>query len=517
MYSTAIHEQNQKIAALEEEIIRLKELLNLQLQQRFGKSSEVNKEVTGDTDDNNNPHSNNNINNQTISDLITVAGHTRKKNKGKKGRLLDTAHLPHFQKLYDLPDKDKQCDHCNNSLHLIKQKPTKQLEIIPLKYCVVEHIQFVYGCRCCNTVITAPKPQPPLPKAIAGASLLAEIIINKYQLHQPLYRQSKAMKTQAVIIPDNTLGNWLVNIGVALKPLYDAMWCILEQRYLQVDETPVKILASDKKGYLWTYFAPHVGANGGSVVFELNETRAKEVVTHRLQSFQGLLQTDGYKGYQSLRDKETIVGIGCFTHARRKFSEVVKISNDNHGIAAQMLEKLKPLYQLEQRMKAMGVSFHTRKRLRQKIAKPIVKHIYRWLRSVRNSVPPKTKLGAAIQYTLNQWPYLIAYLRHGMAEIDTNGVENKIRDVALGRKNWLFIGNKDAGIIHAIFFSLITSCIINNINPRVYIHYVITKVHEIRKGNIDPKILLPHTIDTRLLEQFANEQITFAKLIFDSS
>lgn len=495
-------EQNKKIASLEEEIVKLKEQLQAQLGHRFGKHSERSDNNAGADE-------------QQQLAAIMVSAHTRRKKS--VGKLLSTDHLPHYQKIYDLPEHEKICSTCNNSLHFIKQNSTKQVEIVPLRYCVVEHIQMLYGCRHCNTIKTQPKTLAPIPKAMAGASLLADVVINKYQFHQPLYRQSKMMKQSELLIPDNTLGNWMVTLGFALEVLYNAMWCILEQGYLQVDETPVKILEPNKKGYLWTYYAPHIGNKRGLVVFELNETRSGDVATQRLQSFRGLLQTDGYSGYNSLRDREGIVGLGCFTHARRKFSEVVKISEDKTGIAAQMIEKMKPLYALEARMKEMKLNFHIRKRLRQKIAWPIIKEIHHWLRAIKSSVPPKSGLGKAIQYTLKQWPYLITYLRHGQAEIDTNDVENKIRDIALGKKNWLFIGNKDSGIIHAIFYTLLISAVLNDLNPRIYIHYVITKVHELRRGTINPLDLLPHRIDVDILKNFGHEQIEFAKLIFSTA
>ena len=380
MYSTAlaaadqmILEKNKKITSLEEEVTRLRELLNLTKQQRFGSSSEVSKEIipSDNTDE--------------IVDTIDVAAHQRKqkRKRKRKGRLLSFENLPCLQRHYDLLDQEKSCQTCTHALHLIKKTSTKQLEIIPVRYCVVEHVQYTYGCRHCNRVVTPTKPPPPIPKAMAGASLLADVVINKYQFHQPLYRQSKQMKNDHLIIPDNTLGNWMVNIGKALKPLYDAMWCILKQRYLQVDETPVKILEPNKQGYLWTYYAPYsrnpstVRDPGGLIVFELSETRAGKVANDRLQPFNGLLQTDGYSGYQSLRNRQGIVGLGCLTHCRRKFNEVIKISKDDQGIAAQMIEKMKPLYQLEKRMQQLNVSFHTRKRLRQKIARPITQDIFR--------------------------------------------------------------------------------------------------------------------------------------------
>ena len=176
-----------------------------------------------------------------------------------------------------------------------------------------------------------------------------------------------------------------------------------------------------------------------------------------------------------------------------------------------MIERMKPLYALEARLREAGAHHRTRKRLRQQIARPILNDIHRWLRSIKSQVLPKSKLGKAISYTLNQWPFLVAYLQHGMAEIDTNYVENKIRDIALGKKNWLFIGNEDWGKIHALWYSLIISSIINELNPRVYIHYLLTKVHQLRRGEVDPITLLPDRIDIKALERFAVEQVDFGK------
>jgi len=281
-------------------------------------------------------------------------------------------------------------------------------------------------------------------------------------------------------------------------------------RYLQVDETPVKLLERDKKGYVWCYYAPHV--RGGLVVFEVNETRSARVVEKRLATYIGLLQTDGYTGYHGLREqKERIVGLGCLTHARRKFNEAYKVAPDPEGIAAQALKRLQPLYELEARMRERNDTFHTRKRLRQALGWPLLKEFRRWLKQVAPKVPPKSQLGNAIQYTLKQWKYLIAYLRHGQAEIDTNGVENQIRVVALGRKNWMFMAHEEAGIIHATFYSLILSAKRNGLNPRIYIHYLLTKIHDLRQKKIDPHTLLPHTIDCQSLECFAQQLILKAK------
>jgi len=493
-----IDQLHARVTSLEEEISRLKELLQLQQERLFGKKSEMNRSI---------PKS-------TASDPLTspettiVQSHTRQiLPRGK--RQFNNNQLPKYTVIHDLSDDSRNCTCCGRPMHVIGREKSEQLEIIPVQYCLIEHIRLKYSCRSCDSIVMSPKPASPLPKAIAGASLLTDVILNKYQYHLPLYRQSKIMKSHHMTISDKTLANWVMSSGDALLKIYEAMWIILQHRYLQIDETPVKVLQTNKKGYVWAYFAPNV--HKGLVVFEFSLTREKSVVTQRLKTFKGLMQTDGYAGYDALRKRDGIVGFGCFSHARRQFSEVVKISGDKNGIAAEMIERMKPLYALEARLREANLQHRTRKRLRQKIARPILKKTHRWLRSIKNQVLPKSKLGNAIRYTLNQWPYLIAYLQHGMTEIDTNYVENKIRDIALGKKNWLFIGNENCGKIHALWYTLIISSIINDLNPRLYIHYILTKVHELRRGEIDPVSLLPDRIDLKKLEYFYIEQIEFAK------
>ena len=507
--SIEVCQLHERLSSLEGEIARLKEMIKAQQDALFGKKSEASKSINPpqgsqepeksgeDTPDSNTP-----------AGTTTVAAHTR---KTRGNRALEAKSLPKYTVIHDVPQEQKECACCGKPLHFIGQEKSEQLEIIPSRYCIIEHIRMKYGCRPCDSIVMAPKPPAPLPKAIAGPSLLTDVILNKYQYHLPLYRQSKIMKSYGLAISDKTLSNWIMGSGEGLLKVHDALWVILKNRYLQVDETPVKVLETNKKGYVWAYFAPNVGK--GLVAFEFSEARLGSIATERLNTFNGLLQTDGYSGYKALRDREGIVGFGCLSHARRKFSEVVKVSKNKVGIAQEMIDRMKPLYALEARMRDAALNHRTRKRLRQKSARPILKDIHAWLRAVKPQVPPKSKLGKAIQYTLNQWPYLIAYLNHGMAEIDTNYVENKIREIALGKKNWLFFGNKDCGNIHALFYSLIISAVINELNPRVYIHYLLTKIHDLRRGTIDPITLLPDRIDCDALEQFALGQIALGQKI----
>ncbi len=505
-YGLRCEEVNQlqsRVASLEEEIENLKALLKLQQDRLFGKKSEASSSLPLTAPEQ-----------STDASQTTVKSHARTISK-RGPRQLNQNTLPRYKVLHDLPDTMKACPDCGELLHVIGQEKAEQLEIIPVQYCLIEHVRLKYGCRPCESVVMAPKPPTPLPKAIAGSSLLTDVVLNKYQYHLPLYRQSKMMQSSRLTLSDKTLANWVQLSGQLLLPVYEAFWLILKERYLQVDETPVKVLETNKKGYVWAYFAPNVGK--GLVAFSFHLTRQGHHAFAKLKSFNGLLQTDGYSGYTALRNREGIIGFGCLSHARRKFSEVVKISKDKQGIAAEMISRLKPLYELEARLRDMNEVHHRlRKRLRQKIARPILKDIHRWLRSVKKEVLPKSPLGKAIAYTLKQWPYLIAYLQHGMAEIDTNKVENKIRDIALGKKNWLFMGNEACGKTHALWYTLIISAVLNDINPRVYIHYLLSKSHELRRKTIEPCSLLPDRIDLKQLEQFAAQQIDFAKAMLNN-
>lgn len=487
------------IEMLEAEIIALKEKLRLAQSKVFGKSSEQSLLPSPDASD---------------DKRTSVSGYTRKTKNTPRGKTTDLSQLPHFQIHHDLSDENKFCSCCQKPLALIGKDITKKLEVLPQKLYVAEHLCYKYTCRGCETIVEAKKEKSAIPKGLGGDSLIAEILENKYQHHLPLYRQSLMLANLNAPISDNTLANWVMQVGDGLMPLYPALWkAILGSRYLQVDETPVKILKPDKQGYLWTYFAPLIGQ--GLVVFEASLTRSGEVAKKRLQSFNGILQTDAYNGYATLRARSGIIPCGCLSHARRKFKEVITASGDIKGIAAEMVERLKPLYELEERMRIHCFPMRARKKLRQKIAKPLLKTIHSWLYKLAPLVPLKSKLGQAIQYTLKQWPYLTQYLQHGWAQIDTNWVENQIRPIAIGKKNFLFMGHEDSANIHALFYSLVLSAILNKINPRLYLNYLLTQIHLLRQKKVDPYLLLPNTIDKAILQAFSLSQLQLAKSVIN--
>lgn len=416
--------------------------------------------------------------------------------KKKAGRNIDTSNLPREQITHDLSAEEKICGCCGKELEKIGEDRSEQLEYIPEQLKVIEHINPKYTCRNCETIKAAKKPESPLPKSMAGASLISNVIVKKYDHHLPWYRQAKIFNQSGLDIPANTIGNWFMESGEVLSPLSEALWNeITETKVLQADETKVKVLADDIKGYMWGYHS--CDPTNRFVVFEYNQSRSAQVVSNTLENYKGILQTDGYSGYNKVGDKEGVVHVGCWAHCRRKFIEVIKITNKT-GTAHEIVGLIKKLYDIEDMGRTKGMLALERKELRKKEAKPILEKIHKCL--TKSNAPPQSGIGSAINYALNQWKYLERYIEHGEVEIDNNWIENQIRPFALGRKNWLFVGNKRAADIAAFFYSLIQTCKLNNIDTQKYLTYVLRQVGRMRRCEVDPKTLLPQFINRNLLQ-----------------
>lgn len=489
-----LEEAQKKIHWFEEQI-------KLGRQRQFGKRSEklnIQQEIIFDADET----LQRDISSSSLE--TEVASYTRRKKT--VGRRIDTSLLLKTQEIHDLSETQKICSCCGGALHKFRDEISETIETIPEQKYVVEHIHPQYACRQCETIVSAEKDVAPIPKCMAGPSLLTDIIIHKYQYHLPLYRQSKLFQSSGLDIPDNTLGNWVMQVGEGLRCL-DEAFCeeILCVNYLQVDETPVKVLKPEKKAYMWCYLSPL--ENQRLIRFRFDMTRSGSVAEKDLEAFKGLLQSDGYSGYNDLRKREQNTPFGCMAHARRKFAEVVKIGSvKSTGKAEEAIRYFGLLYEIESNARKQKLTVEERKQLRQSEATPIVKQFYAWLNQTKSQVPPESAIGRAIAYTIKQWPYLSTYVNYGEVEIDTNWVENEIRPFAIGRRNWLFLGNEESAQIAALFYSLIQSAKLNNLNPRIYLHYLITQIHLLRKKEVDPKSLLPHRIDRNKLQLFADAE-----------
>lgn len=479
----------QEITVLEKQVAWFKEQFKLANQRKFGKSSETSTSVNLSLFDEKMAAENKEIVDESIKDETII--YTRKKKS--TGRHFDISHFPKEQKIHDLDESEKTCD-CGNQLTKVGEDSSIQIDHVPETFKVIEHLTLKYCCRQCEIIKSAKKPETAIPKCMATAGFIAEVITKKYEQHLPLYRQSKIFERLGADIPDNTLGNWVMRAAEALFPLKQAF---REQfrhiHLLQSDDTKVKTLKPNKEGYLWGYHSCDLGNR--FVFFEYSPSRSATIPNETLKDFTGLLQTDGYSGYNDLRKKSPIINFGCWDHCRRKFTDVVKVADkEKKGKAAQLLLLINRLYEIEREAKEMSAD--ERKAYRQLKAKSVLDRISEEVSKIQ--APPKSLLGVAITYTINQWPYLIAYLNYGEVPISNCWMENQVRPFAVGRRNWLFTGTPESANKAALLYSLIQSCRMNGIDPRKYLEHVLSLSNAMRRGSVSPHSLLPQFVDTSI-------------------
>lgn len=493
LYKEKLRDRDKIIRELKDKLRWFEEQIKLSKAQKFGKSSETSESLQFEMFPED-PENNETEFTENVPETETII-YDRKKTK-TIGRSIDTGKLDREVVIHDLSEAEKCCSECHSQLHKIGEDVSEKIEIIPQQLKVVEHHRIKYACRHCKTVKSSPKQESLVQKCMAGNSLITEVILGKYFLHLPLYRQSKYFASSGIDIPPNTLCNWVLSAFEALFPIVEALWEQVKKTHvLQADETPVKMLSADKKGYMWVYLS--CDPDNPFVVYDYSESRSADVVNARLKNFVGILQNDGYSGYNDQRARKDVINVGCFAHCRREFIEVIKTSDRaKQGRAHLILKIIGGLYEVEREAKAMN--HKERYELRQEKSKPLLEELYAMLQNGKSKAPPKNKLGQAIQYALNQWPYLLEYIHHGEVEIDNNWVENKVRPFALGRKNWLFVGNQRGADIGALFYSLIETCVMNDINPRTYMRKLFELAPEVRRGERKAEELLPQYLKTSL-------------------
>lgn len=317
-------------------------------------------------------------------------------------------------------------------------------------------------------IVIAELPSLPIPKGNAGPSMLAHVLVNKFVDHLPFYRQSQIFKRQGLYIPESTIGGWFSASCNLLRFAYEVLVAkILLSNYLMADETPIAVLTSDKpgathKGYYWVYYDPV----NRLVLFDYRKTRGREGPEELLKNFSGHLQTDGYTAYNNLKNQSNITQLACMAHARRKFEHAKDNDPERSLWAMSMIQKL---YDIERQARDESLLPDEIKELRQEKAKPILDEMGKWMKEQVNLTLPKSAIGGAIAYTLTLWPRLIRYIEDGRFQIDNNLIENSIRPVALGRKNYLFAGSHEAAQNAAVIYSLLATCKINNVEPLAWL------------------------------------------------
>ena len=340
-----------------------------------------------------------------------------------------------------------------------------------------------------NTTKKRKKKPKPLYKSNAGASIRSYLLVSKYLDHLPWYRIIAKFKRLGFELSDSTVNNWFKGVSELMRPLYEIMVdSVKSSNYLQVDESTIPVIDPEKKGkthtgYFWVYYSPV----DDIVVFDYQKGRGAKFPKAFLGEFEGHLQTDGYDAYSFIERNNELTHLGCMAHDRRKFFEA---ENNDRKRALKMLDMIGELYGVEKLARENNMTNAQRFARRQEVALPAMVKIKEWLDENIYQVTPDSKIGKAISYTLNQWPKLERYLEDGKLEIDNNLVENKIRLLALGRKNFLFSGNHHAAQNAAMMYSFLGTCKANGVNPNQWFQQTIEKLPYC-KTTEDRRMLLP--------------------------
>jgi transposase len=380
------------------------------------------------------------------------------------------------------------CLCCGNMPVRIGEEVSEEIDIIPARLIRRRILRPKYACHCGEAgVAIAPMPPRLIPQSRLGLGLAVYIVLTRFDDHLSYYRlQQQFRERHGIEIPRQQMVQWIEHIATWLQPLVDRMWqAMCASGYLQVDETPVKVLDPEVKGkaargYLWFYAVP-----GGDVLLDFDSSRGLEPVRRRLAGFTGTIQTDAYEVYNALeRQQPAIERIGCLAHSRRY---MYKALQENFTDAVWFIAQIRSLYRIEDKIRELSPT--ERHVQRQQQAPVIWNALKTRAEQLHPTLLPQSTLGKALRYFLNEYDALIGYLRDGRLEIDNNLVENAIRPTAVGRKRWLFIGHPDAGWRSAVIYSILLSCRRRGIPPQDYLTDVLRRLPAAKINQIDS--LLP--------------------------
>lgn len=417
---------------------------------------------------------------QVVEDLEEIT-YQRKKTKNHPGRNKIPDHLPTREVIIE-PDED------TTGMVKIGEEISITLEYTPASLVKVITRRLKYALPDEGGILIGQLPSRPIPRGIPEASLLAYIIIAKFVDHLPFYRQIQRFKRDYDWeVASSTINDWFIACCTLLEPLYEEMkHQLLQAIYLQADESPLKVQDKDKKGathqgYQWVYRNPV----NGIVIFNYRKGRGMHGPKEMLKNFAGYLQCDGYSVYDKIGKRPDINLVGCWAHARRKFFDAK--SNDAKR-SAYALQIIKAIYAHDEKAKEYKVSTDKKAYRDQHIA-PLMNQLKTWATENQQQVLPKSPIGKAIKYLLLQWPKLIAVLDDGQIEIDNNLIENKIRPLALGRKNYLFAGSHDAAQRIAMMYSFFATCKAKGVNPFEWLQNTLEKIPETKMSEL--RLLIP--------------------------
>ena len=415
---------------------------------------------------------------QQEEELVEKIEYLRNKQSSSahKGRIPLPDHLP-VEEVEIYPEGDLQEMTC------IGKEVTEELECVPARLFIRRYIRYKYAPKSKEAVVIGELPERIINKGIPGPGLLATILVDKYVDHLPLYRQRQRFLRENIPIAASTLDGWARSTLEKLQILYDHLLEDTRAKgYLQADETPIKVLDADKKGathqgYYWVYNSPI----DKTVLFDYQPTRSASGPDRILSGFKGYLQTDGYKVYEKIGRQKGVVHLACWAHARREFEKALDNDKSRASLA---LIYIQQLYGVEAKAREEKLTPGQRKELRLEKSLPLLNELGKWISKEIKTTLPKSPIGKAMQYCQQRWDSLSAYLYDGVLEIDNNLVENAIRPVALGRKNYLFAGSHQAAQRAAMIYSFFAICKKQEINPYQWLKHTLENIMAINHKNI---------------------------------
>jgi transposase len=426
---------------------------------------------------------------------------SRRINHHRHGRRKLPDHLPRRRIIHDLTDEQKKCPCCGEARACIGSETSEQLEYIPARFEVLQHVRHKYACKRCGEgecracdgrahveIVPVLPGRGPIEKGLPGPSLVAYVITSKLGDHLPLYRLETIFDRSGIDIARSTMCAWMLAAGKLVKPLTDRMAeRVRQSKVIHTDETRVPVQDGTtkgkcKSGRIWTYVGDE---SNPYTAYDYTPDRTRAGPMAWLDKFSGYLQADAYGGYDGIY-ATGVTEVACWAHARRKFFDARETDGRR---AAEMLEYARRLYAVEDEAKAkvaellkhnpdapMEERHAIIRALRQEKSQPILTEIKSWLDREKDIVLPRSPMAQAIGYTLNQWAALNRYTEHGWLNIDNNAAERALKRVAIGRKNWLFAGNNAAGQSHARLWTLIASAERHGLDPQKYLRSVLAKI-----------------------------------------
>jgi transposase len=411
----------------------------------------------------------------------STAQQQKKKHKPHPGRNELPAHLERVEEVIACTPEQCTCGRCGGETGVIGYEQTEVLGKKPVEYYVRVIKREKRACAACvmQGVETAATPVRIAPKSIFSDEVIIDFVMSKYADVTPLYRQRAIlMRDLGIDVPLTTINDAVLRVGEMLIPVVEVMKRdLLTGGYIQADETPIGVQTPEKKGanhraYFWQYSSP-----GRGVVFDFEMTRSGEVPKKVFKDYSGILHTDGYAGYGEKVGAEGVIHACCLGHSRRKFIEAVKVNAKDRD-SARVVELMDALFAIDREAREQNLSIAERHALRQERAPALLDELHALLKKMKDRGLPKSAAGKAVFYTLARWEKLTRFMEHPVIELSTNWAENSMRPIAIGRRNWLHVGSKEAGPKIAAIFSVIESCRKLNIPTRKYLADVLPGLAE---------------------------------------